>query len=253
MEKETKTKKATVKKTPAEKAVKAEKTEKSAVALSSKVYNQSGKEVGEVKLPENIFGLSWNADLVHQVVYSMLSNSRTIYAHTKGRGDVRGGGKKPWKQKGTGRARHGSTRSPIWVGGGVAHGPNGLKNYGRKINKKMKSKALFTILSRKFKEGEIAFVDKVEIAKPKTVEALDMLKSLSKVKAYSHLMSKKQNSAIIAIDGKKPSVEKSFSNIGNISVDEIRNVNPVDLLNSKYLVIENPEKSIKFLQGKLEK
>lgn len=251
MEKETKTKKAKTAKVAAKNV--SEKTEKPAVSLSSKIYNQSGKEVGEIKLPANIFGLSWNSDLVHQVVYSMLSNARTIYAHTKGRGDVRGGGKKPWKQKGTGRARHGSSRSPIWVGGGVAHGPNNLKNYGRKINKKMKIKALFTILSRKLKDGEIAFMDKVEMAKPKTVEALDILKSLSKVKAYSTILSKKKNSAIIATDGKKPIVEKSFSNIGNISIDEIRNINPVDLMNVKYLVIENPEKSIKFLEGKLEK
>jgi large subunit ribosomal protein L4 len=183
----------------------------------------------------------------------MLSNARTIYAHTKGRGDVRGGGKKPWKQKGTGRARHGSSRSPIWVGGGVAHGPNALKNYGRKVNKKMKMKALFTILSRKMKDGEILFVDSIKIAKPKTVEALGILKSLSKIKEYSYLMTKRKNSAIIATNTKSFAIEKSFSNIGNVSVDELRNINPVDLLNVKYLVIENPEVSIKFLEGKLQK
>ncbi len=148
-------------------------------ATTAAVYNQSGKEVGEVKLPASVFGLSWNADLVHQVVYSMLADRRVIYAHTKGRGQVSGGGRKPWKQKGTGRARHGSTRSPIWVGGGVAHGPNILKNYSKKINKKMKIKALYTLLSRKMKDGEVIFVDSFEIAKPKTVEALAILKSLA--------------------------------------------------------------------------
>jgi large subunit ribosomal protein L4 len=221
--------------------------------LSSAVYNQSGKEVGEVKLPGNIFGLSWNADLVSQVVTSMLSDSRVIYAHTKTRGQVSGGGKKPWRQKGTGRARHGSTRSPIWVHGGIAHGPNGLKNYGRKVNKLMKAKALYTILSRKFKDGEVLFVDKFEISKPKTVEALGILKSLSKIKTASDLFSKKNNSAIIAISSKKPALEKSFANIGNVEVDEVRNINPVDLLNSKYLVIESPEDSIKFIAGKMTK
>ncbi len=250
MEKETKTKKApAAKKNPAPKA----EADKTVANLSSKVYDQSGKESGNIKLPGNIFGLSWNADLVHQVVYSMLSNARNIYAHTKGRGEVRGGGKKPWKQKGTGRARHGSTRSPIWVGGGITHGPNNLKNYDRKINKKMKAKALFTVLSRKFKDGEIVFVDNIGISKPKTTEALDILKSLSKIKDYSYIMSKKRNSAIIATEGKKPAVEKSFSNIGNVSVDEIRNINPVDLLNTKYLVVENPDKAVKFLEGKLQK
>ena len=105
---------------------------------AAKVYNQSGKEVGEIKLPANVFGLSWNADLVHQVITSMLSDSRVIYAHTKTRGQVSGGGKKPWQQKGTGRARHGSIRSPLWVGGGVTHGPRNDKDYSRKVNKKMK-------------------------------------------------------------------------------------------------------------------
>ena len=222
-------------------------------ASVAKVYNQKGKEVGEVKLPSKVFGLSWNADLVHQVISSMLSDSRVIYAHTKDRGQVRGGGRKPWKQKGTGRARHGSSRSPIWVGGGVAHGPNGLRNYSRKINKKMKIKALYTILSKKLKDGEILFVDKFEILKPKTTEAIEILSSLSKIKTASDILSKKNNSAIIAISGKKQAFEKSFANIGNVIVDEVRNINPVDLLNKKYLVIENPIESVKFIEAKMTK
>lgn len=230
-----------------------EKETKVSPELSSAIYNQSGKEVGEVKLPASVFGVSWNADLVHQVITSMLSDNRVIHAHTKTRGQVSGGGKKPWRQKGTGRARHGSTRSPIWVHGGIAHGPNGLKNYGRKINKKMKIKALYTILSKKFKDGEILFVDKFEILKPKTVEAIAILKSLSKIKTATDIFSKRKNSATIAISGKKPALEKSFSNIGNVEVDEVRNINPVDLLNMKYLVIENPIESIKFIEAKMTK
>jgi large subunit ribosomal protein L4 len=237
--------------TGVEKKAKVEKVAAKVVSTEAKIYNQSGKEVGNVKLPENIFGLSWNADLVHQVVVSMLSDSRVIYAHTKDRGEVRGGGKKPWKQKGLGRARHGSIRSPIWVGGGIAHGPNEKKNYERKINRKMKAKALFTILSKKWKDGEILFVDKFEIAKPKTVEAIWILKSLSKV--AKDIFTKKNNSAIIAINGKKMAFEKSFSNIGNVVVDEFRNINPIDLLNTKYLVVENPEESIKFIGSKMAK
>lgn len=250
----TKTKK-TMKKvsTKKEKVVSEKETKVIPEVSSAKVYNQSGKEVGEVKLPANVFGLSWNADLVHQVITSMLSDSRVIYAHTKTRAQVSGGGKKPWQQKGTGRARHGSTRSPIWVHGGIAHGPNGLKNYGRKINKKMKAKALYTILSRKMRDGEILFVDKFDIAKPKTVEAVEILKSLSKIKTASDIFSKRKNSAIIAISGKKQAFEKSFANIGNVEVDEVRNINPVDLLNMKYLVIENPEESIKFIEAKMTK
>ena len=119
--------------------------------MEASIYNTSGKPVGKTKLSESVFGLPWNADL------------------------VRGGGKKPWKQKGTGRARHGSTRSPIWVGGGVAHGPRNDRNYDRKINKKVKTKALFTILSRKFQDGQILFVDSIDMAAPKTKEAKGIL------------------------------------------------------------------------------
>lgn len=229
------------------------KTTKLIEVSPAKVYNQDGKEVGEVKLSDKVFGLSWNADLIHQVVYSMLSASRTIYAHTKDRSQVSGGGKKPWKQKGLGRARHGSTRSPIWVGGGVAHGPNGLKNYDRKVNKKMKIKALYTLLSKKYRDGEILFVDKFDISKPKTKDAVSILKSLSKIKTCEDIYTKRKNSAIIAISAKNEAFEKSFSNIGNVVVDEVRNINPVDILNTKYLVIENPEESIKFIENKMTK
>ncbi len=248
MEKTTKTKRVS-KKVVVEKDAKAKTT-----AISPlEIYSQAGKKVSQIELPENIFGLSWNADLVHQVIYSMLSDRRVTYAHTKDRGEVRGGGKKPWRQKGTGRARHGSTRSPIWVGGGIAHGPNGKKNYERKINKKMKIKALYVILSKKFRDNEIVLVDSLNIAKPKTKEAIEILKSISGVKNYSDIFTKKRNSAYIAVSGKKPSLEKSFKNLGNVKVDEVRNINPVELLNYKYLVIENPEESMKFLTSKMSK
>src|SRR5690349_19754974 len=108
--------------------------------METTVYNQKGQEAGKIKLSEAVFGAPWNADLVHQVVVSMQSSARHSIAHTKTRGEVSGGGKKPWQQKGTGRARHGSTRSPIWVGGGIAHGPRSDKNYDRKVNKKAKTK-----------------------------------------------------------------------------------------------------------------
>ena len=133
--------------------------------METKIYNQKGGDAGSITLPEKVFGALWRADLVHQVVESMRSNKRAGTADTKDRGEVRGGGRKPWKQKGTGRARHGSSRSPIWVGGGVTHGPLAEKNYKRKISKKMRAQALFSVLSKKFKDGEIIFVDSLAMSK----------------------------------------------------------------------------------------
>ena len=216
------------------------------------VYNQKGVEVSKISLPESVFGVKWNSDMVHQVVQSILTSARKPYAHVKTRGEVRGGGKKPWQQKGTGRARHGSSRSPIWVGGGVAHGPRqNEETFFRKINKKMKAKALFAIISRKFKDGEVLFVDEIKFNAPKTVEAIEVLNSLSKVNGFDMLMKKKNNSIYLANFGKDTTLEKSFANLGNVMVDEFRNINHLDILNKKFLVITNPTEAVKFLESKM--
>src|SRR4051812_34995124 len=123
------------------------------------VYNQEGKETGEFALPKELFEVEMNADLVHQILISHTANKRQVSAHTKNRGEVRGGGRKPWRQKGTGRARHGSTRSPIWKGGGVSGGPRNEKVYEREIPKKMKKKALFMVLSEKAKNNLVVVLD----------------------------------------------------------------------------------------------
>ncbi len=222
-------------------------------SLESVVYDKSGKETGKVSLASNIFGLNWNADLVHQVVTSMESSARTSVAHTKNRGEVAGGGKKPWQQKGTGRARHGSIRSPLWVGGGVTHGPRNDKNYDRKVNKKMKAKALYTILSSKLKAGHLLFVDDLSLKIPKTKEALGVLQSLSKVSGFKDLLAKKKNSVYIALSSKDVGTEKSFRNFGNLAIDEIRNVSPLDLMKYKYFLISNPEKGLPQITSKLNK
>ncbi len=213
--------------------------------METKLYNQKGGEAGKLNIPESVFGLPWNADLVHQVVVSMTSSMRHPIAHTKTRGEVSGGGKKPWQQKGTGRARHGSTRSPIWVGGGIAHGPRNEKNYDRKINKKAKTKALYTILSKKYRDGEILFIDNLKFGAPKAKDAKATLISLSKIKGFEKLATKPKNAAIIAIDKKYPEIVKSFGNFGNVNVEEFRTINPVSALNSKYIVVTNPEESFK--------
>ncbi len=213
--------------------------------METAVYNQKGQSAGKITLSKDIFGLPWNADLVHQVVVSMTSSMRDTIANTKTRGEVSGGGKKPWQQKGTGRARHGSTRSPIWVGGGIAHGPRKEKIYDRKVNKKAKAKALNVILSQKFRDGEILFIDNLVFGTPKAKDAKVVLLALSKIKGFEKLATKPKNAAIIAINKKYPELSKSFNNFGNVDVEEFRTVNPVSLLNHKYIVIANPEESLK--------
>jgi len=213
--------------------------------METTLYNQKGQEAGKLTIPESIFGLPWNADLVHQVVVAMTSSMRHPIANTKTRGEVSGGGKKPWQQKGTGRARHGSTRSPIWVGGGIAHGPRKEKNYDRKINKKAKTKALYTILSQKMRDGEILFVENLSFGMPKAKDAKATLISLSKINGFEKIATKPKNAAIIAIDKKYPEITKSFKNFGNVDLEELRTINPVSLLNHKFIVIANPKEALK--------
>ncbi len=221
--------------------------------MKTDIYNQKGEKAGSVELSENVFGLPWNSDLVHQVVVSMQSNARTPVAHTKDRSEVSGGGKKPWQQKGTGRARHGSTRSPIWVGGGVTFGPRNEKNYSKKINKKMRAKALYTVLSRKLKDGEVLFVDKIETSEPKTKLVKDILTSLGAISGFEGVSTKKRNALYIASAIENDNTEKSFRNFGNVSLCNVLNMNILDVINNKYLIITEPEESIKVIENRMAK
>lgn len=215
------------------------------------VYDMKGASAGTITLSEKAFGLPWNADLVHQTMLSMVSSARQPIAHTKTRGEVSGGGKKPWRQKGTGRARHGSTRSPIWVGGGVAHGPRNDRNFDRKINKGMKNKAFLTLLSKKYRDGEVLFVDSLSFKAPKTAEAVTVLANLSKAKGFEMIAKKRKNSAFIALAKNDVNAKKSFRNIGSVLADEMRNMNLLDLLRYTHIVIENPSESVKVLENRI--
>jgi large subunit ribosomal protein L4 len=218
--------------------------------MEAKIYNQKGAEAGKITLPEKVFAVKWRADLVHQVVEGMRSNKRAGTADTKDRGEVRGGGKKPWKQKGTGRARHGSSRSPIWVGGGVTHGPLAEKNYKRKISKKMRAQALFSVLSKKLKDGEIIFVDSLSLSEIKTKSAVDVMKSLAKASGAKALADSKKPKVLTALFARNEKAEKSYRNLPQLDIVFLKNLNPLDVLNHKYLLIENPEESVKFLEAR---
>jgi large subunit ribosomal protein L4 len=249
--KTTKTKKSLTPRVAKPKAVK--KTAAKMESGEMPIYAMDGKKAGTITLPENIFGVKWNADLVHQVIVGMQANARPIVADTKHRGEVRGGGIKPWKQKGTGRARHGSIRSPIWRGGGVTHGPRAERIFAVKINKKMRRAALLAVLSRKAKDGEIIFVEKMSFAAPKTKEAKAMLGALAKAAGAGAMVVKSKNAALLAFSEPNDMAKKSFRNIGNINMEEVRNLNPVDVMSSRYLVIENPAKAFETLSARLTK
>jgi len=198
--------------------------------MKVKVYNQKGEEVGETVLPKEIFGREINSDLIHQVAVCMMANQRLPWAHTKDRSEVRGGGRKPWPQKGTGRARHGSIRSPIWVGGGVTHGPRKEKKYEKKIPKKMKRLALFCVLSGKLKDKELFVLDKLELKTPKTKLMAEIIKNLRE-----KLL--KKGRILIALPQKNEVIERATRNLPNVETIEARNLNVLDLLNHKYLIL----------------
>ncbi len=220
---------------------------KAIAKLEANVYSQEGKEVSKIALSEKVFGVAWNADLVHDVVVSMQGNARTNSAHTKSRAEVRGGGRKPWKQKGTGRARHGSSRSPIWSGGGVAHGPRNERDYTRKINKNVRAKALGAVLSQKFASEQMVFVDALTFAKPKTKDAITSLVALARVAGKKDFITKKVNAVLVVLAGRDEAVEKSFRNMQNVEVTNVKDVNLVELLTYKYVLVAKPEESQKAL------
>ncbi|OGG87865.1 50S ribosomal protein L4 [Candidatus Kaiserbacteria bacterium RIFCSPLOWO2_12_FULL_50_28] len=218
--------------------------------LQATLYTSTGKEAGKIQLPAVVFDVPWNDALMHQVVTSMLSNARTPIAHTKFRGEVRGGGKKPWQQKGTGRARHGSTRSPIWRGGGVTHGPRNEKVYARVIPKKMRAKALFMALSRKLRDNELLLVDSFGFTAPSTANAKKTLLAFSNLSGFERIAGKKRNAALIALTNDASASHKSFRNIGSVKCIATRDLNPVAVLGSTYIVIENPQVSLALLENR---
>ncbi len=213
--------------------------------MEAQIYNNKAEAVGTVKLDERFFGLSWNADLVHQVIRSLQANRRLKVAFVKGRGDVRGGGKKPWRQKGTGRARHGSIRSPIWIGGGVTHGPTAERDYHQKINQKAKTRALFVILSKKLKDGEMLLLDKLfSVSVPKTKLAQGVIDKLATITGFEKISYRSGRRLLLVTPSKDAVAVKSFANLQSAKVMEARDLNPLDLATYKYTIIISPKESL---------
>lgn len=197
--------------------------------MKIEVVNKENKKVGTVDLPDKIFNVKWNPDLVHQVLVAYLANQRGSLANTKGRGEVRGGGKKPWAQKGTGRARHGSIRSPLWVGGGVTFGPTTERRFGKKVNKKMKQKALYSLLSKKVSDGEVRIIDDFGLSDHKT-------KNLNVV--LGKFFDKKRKSVLLVPTKENKNARLAARNIPKIDVAFSSSLNIYDGLAHKYMVFE---------------
>lgn len=189
------------------------------------VYNIEGKKVNDVELKEDIFGIIPNEELVHSVIVNYLANQRQGTQSTKTRAEVRGGGKKPWRQKGTGRARQGSIRAPHWVGGGIALGPK-PRSYSYKLNKKERRLAIKSCLSSKVIENELTVVDKFEFNAIKTKEVTKMLNSL-----------KLEGKTLILLPEKNEIIQKSARNIKGVKTLSVNTINAYDLVNYKNLVV----------------
>ncbi len=209
--------------------------------MKYKVYNQKGENAGTILLPKEVFEVEMNNDLVHQVVVSQTANRRKVIANTKDRKQVSGGGRKPWRQKGTGRARHGSIRSPIWKGGGVTFGPTKQRVFKKKIPQKMKRKSLFMVLSAKAKNKSLFVLDKLTIEKPKTKQAVGLIKDLR-----ANIKDFKTGTILITLPKNDKSIILSVRNMVRVEVKQAKDLNALDLLSFKYLIM--PKESVKVIK-----
>ena len=189
------------------------------------VYNIEGKKVSDIELADSVFGIEPNEKIVHSVLVNYMANQRQGTSNTKTRAEVSGGGRKPWKQKGTGRARQGSIRAPHWVGGGIALGPK-PRSYSYKLNKKERRLAIKSCLSSKVIENELTVVDKFEFNAIKTKEVAKMLNSL-----------KLEGKTLILLPEKNEIIQKSARNIKGVKTLSVNTINAYDLVNYKNLVV----------------
>ncbi len=197
------------------------------------LYNLENSKVGTVEAPEALFDAPWRPVLVQQVLLAQAANARRPWAHAKGRGEVSGGGKKPWRQKGTGRARHGSTRSPLWRHGGKAHGPNKERDYSQKVNKKMKQAALASVLSKKLKDGNLKVVEAFAFEAPKTKLVSVALRKITNLAPKS-----KKFDVLIVRTPENVTITRAARNLVKTKVLSANSLNIQDLVGYKHVFIE---------------
>lgn len=204
--------------------------------MKAKTYNQQGAVTGEMELNPKVFGVKANPLLIQQVIVALEANARKPIAHTKTRGEVRGGGIKPWKQKGTGRARHGSIRSPLWVGGGITFGPRKDRVFSKRLNKKMKTKALFMSLSDKAAGEHLLVFDTLALTEPKTKLMVQFLKSEPV----------KSRKALIVMPGTDENVVRAGANIQKVKVVRADSLSIRDVLLHDVLIM--PKASVNVIE-----
>ncbi len=222
------------------------------MSLKIKIYNQKAEEVGEMSLAPEVFAVKLNEALIYQAVVTQQANERQVLAHTKDRGEVRGGGRKPWRQKGTGRARAGSIRSPIWIGGGVTFGPRKERNFKKKINKKMKQKAILMVLSERVATKNLVVLDKMVMEEFKTKKFNEILRNIeekiwqnpkteidsNKAQSQEERKRSKIKRSILVINNQKDDkVKYSGRNLVGIKIINLDNINIVDLLKYRNLIL----------------
>lgn len=189
------------------------------------LYSMDGNKKGKIELSETVFDVDVNETILHQALVRQMAGARRGTHSTKTRGKVRGGGKKPWRQKGTGRARHGSIRSPLWVGGGITFGP-APRDYSQKMPKKMRRLALKGVLSAKVREGKMMALDALTFEKPRTRDFIKMLEALEL-----------PENALFIVNGYNRATEKSASNLQGVKIIDTSVLNIYDMLKYDRLVI----------------
>ena len=197
------------------------------------LYKMDGSVSGETELLDEVFGVEINETVLHQAVKMQLANKRQGTQSVRTRSEVRGGGAKPWRQKGTGRARHGSIRSPIWVGGGVTFAPK-PRSYRQTMPKKMKRLAIKSALSSKVASGDLIVLDSLELTEPKTKEMAQVLKNLNA-----------DRKTALVLSGKNEWIERAARNIPNVKLLHVNTLNEYDILNcDKFIVLEEAVRQI---------
>lgn len=197
--------------------------------MDAKLYNQTGEVIGQVELAINIFGVKPSRGLIEQAVITQLAAKRVAISHTKTKGEVRGGGRKPWKQKGTGRARHGSIRSPQWKGGGVVHGPRSNRNYAIKMNAQSRRKALLMSLSDKAAADRLVVVDAITLSQAKTKEFAGVMNKLPK-----------QKTSLVILPTTDHALIRAGRNIPGLTFIRANSLNVLDVVKNQQLVVLKP-------------